>query len=161
MCERRILSLHLHFQLYKSSTAKEKNITNLFKEGSIREKMGRLVSKFFIYDNMLPHKPGSHHFKNMIIGVLNILNCRVRIIKPFNFNIYVNIVVGVQPPKVYEIRHKYLGIEYKEMKEYVDSFKTKWEKYSCTIMCDGWTGPTRLSIINFMVSKGYSFPEIC
>ena len=37
------------------------------------------------------------------------------------------------------------------MKEYVDGFKTKWEMYGCTIMCDGWTGPTRLSIINFMV----------
>ena len=25
------------------------------------------------------------------------------------------------------------------------------ETYGCTIMCDGWTGPTKLSIINFMV----------
>ena len=27
----------------------------------------------------------------------------------------------------------------------------KWKTYGCTIMCDGWTGPTKLSIINFMV----------
>ncbi|XP_048321112.1 uncharacterized protein LOC107423774 [Ziziphus jujuba] len=33
--------------------------------------------------------------------------------------------------------------------------KAKWETYGCTIMCDGWTDPTRMSIINFMVySKG-------
>ena len=70
---------------------------------------------------------------------------------------HVNIGVGVQPPSAYEIRHKYLDIEYKEIKEYVDSFKIKWEKYGCTIMCDGWTGPTRLSIINFMVyCKGHT-----
>ncbi|KAK2660737.1 hypothetical protein Ddye_007270 [Dipteronia dyeriana] len=64
---------------------------------------------------------------------------------------YVNIGVGVQPPSTFEIRHKYSNTGYKEIKEYVDNFKTKWEKYGCTVMCDGWTGSTRLSIIDFMV----------
>ncbi|KAK2657279.1 hypothetical protein Ddye_010331 [Dipteronia dyeriana] len=59
--------------------------------------------------------------------------------------------VRVHLPSAHEIRHKYLDIEYKEMKEYVDNFKNKWNKYDFTIMCDGWTGLTRLSIINFMV----------
>ena len=54
--------------MYKSSCAKQKNIKDMFKRGSIREKMGRLVSKFFIYDNVPPHKADSHHFKNMIVG---------------------------------------------------------------------------------------------
>ena len=41
------------------------------------------------------------------------------------------------------------------MKAYVNLQREKWETYGCTIMCDGWTGPTKLSIINFMVySKG-------
>ena len=41
------------------------------------------------------------------------------------------------------------------MKDYVNIQREKWETYGCTIMCDGWTGPTKLSIINFMVySKG-------
>ena len=30
--------------------------------------MGRLISKFFIYDNAVPNKTNSHHFKNMIMG---------------------------------------------------------------------------------------------
>ena len=31
----------------------------------------------------------------------------------------------------------------------------KWKTYGYTVMCDGWTEPTKLSIINFMVySKG-------
>ena len=29
--------------------------------------------------------------------------------------------------------------------------KEKWKTYGCAIMCDGWTGPINLSIINFMV----------
>ena len=41
------------------------------------------------------------------------------------------------------------------MKAYVNQQREKWKTYGCTIMSDGWTGPTRLSIINFMVySKG-------
>ena len=29
--------------------------------------------------------------------------------------------------------------------------RDKWKTYGCTIICDGWTGPTKLSIINFML----------
>ncbi|XP_068305164.1 uncharacterized protein [Pyrus communis] len=46
-------------------------------------------------------------------------------------------------------------MEYKDIGEYVNKLRSKWETNGCTIMCDGWIGPTRLSIINFMVySKG-------
>ena len=54
--------------LYKSSKAKQKNIKDMLKGGSIKETMGRLISKFFIYDSVAPNKANSHHFKNMIIG---------------------------------------------------------------------------------------------
>ena len=37
------------------------------------------------------------------------------------------------------------------MEAYVNIQKEKWETYGCRIMCDGWIGPTKLSIINFMV----------
>ena len=39
----------------------------------------------------------------------------------------------------------------KEMKAYVNQQREKWKTYGCTIMSDGWTGLTKLSIINFMV----------
>ena len=54
--------------LYKSSAARQKNVKNLFKGGAIKETMGRLISKFFIYESVAPHKADSHHFKNMIVG---------------------------------------------------------------------------------------------
>ena len=37
------------------------------------------------------------------------------------------------------------------MKKYVDGQRPNWEKFGCTILSDGWTGTTRLSIINIMV----------
>ena len=41
------------------------------------------------------------------------------------------------------------------MEDYVNIQREKWKTYGCTIMSDGWIGPTKLGIINFMVySKG-------
>ncbi|XP_058084226.1 uncharacterized protein LOC131231891 [Magnolia sinica] len=58
---------------------------------------------------------------------------------------------GVQPPTAFKIMGKYLDDEHAKMKTYVDSYKQSWEMYGCTIMCDSWTGPTKMSVINFMV----------
>ena len=54
--------------LYKSSAARQKTMKNLFKCGAIKETMGCLISKFFIYKSVPPNKADSHHFKNMIVG---------------------------------------------------------------------------------------------
>ena len=37
------------------------------------------------------------------------------------------------------------------MEDYVNLQREKWKTYGCTIISDGWTGPTKLSIINFIV----------
>lgn len=58
---------------------------------------------------------------------------------------------GVATPSPYEIKHKYLDMEHTDMQAYVEKVKEDWGVYGCTIMSDGWTGLTRLSIINFMV----------
>ena len=63
--------------------------------------------------------------------------------------------MGIEPSSPYEIKNKYLDMEYTNMEDYVNIQRNKWKTYGCTIMCDGWNGPTKLSIINFMVySKG-------
>ena len=54
--------------LYKSFAARQRNIKDLFKGGSIKETMGCLISKFFIYESVAPYKANSHNLKNMIIG---------------------------------------------------------------------------------------------
>ena len=49
----------------------------MFKGGSIKEKMGRLISKFFIYESVSPQKVDSYHFKNMTFGAqqVGLSNC--------------------------------------------------------------------------------------
>ncbi|RVW89975.1 hypothetical protein CK203_036507 [Vitis vinifera] len=120
----------------RKSQTRQKNIKDIFKGGAINETMGCFISKFFIYESVAPAKAKSHHFKNMIIGAQQV-------------------GMGIEPPSPYEIKNKYLEMEYKEMEAYVNQQREKWKTYGCTIMSDGWTGPTKLSIINFMVySKG-------
>ena len=68
-----------------------------------------------------------------------------------NFSLIIYVGMGIEPLSPYEIKSKYLEMEYKDMETYVNIQREKLETYGCTIMCDGWTGPTKLSIINFMV----------
>ena len=53
---------------HKSSAARQKYVKHLFKCGPIKETMGCLISKLFIYESVAPNKADSHHFKNMILG---------------------------------------------------------------------------------------------
>ena len=57
----------------------------------------------------------------------------------------------IEPPSLYEIENKYFDIKYKDMEDYVNLQMEKWKTYGCIIMCDKWTSPMKLSIINFMV----------
>ena len=77
--------------LYKSSKACQKSVWSYFAGGNVKEGMGRLISKFFIYENVPAEKASSHHFLNMVLG------CQ-------------QAGVGVQPPTPYEVRNKYLEI---------------------------------------------------
>ncbi|XVE88841.1 hypothetical protein DITRI_Ditri19aG0101300 [Diplodiscus trichospermus] len=58
---------------------------------------------------------------------------------------------NVPPPIPYEIASIFLPNEYKLMKEYIASFNSIWKGRGVTIMCDGWTGSTKMHIINFLV----------
>ena len=58
---------------------------------------------------------------------------------------------GVRGPNQYELMTHYLPQHKKELQDWILSQKRNWEDFGVTIMCDGWTGPTRKSIINFMV----------
>ena len=72
-----------------------------------------------------------------------------------NFPLITYVGMNIEPPSPYEIKSKYLEMEYKDMEACVNIQRKKCETYGCIIMCDGWTGPTKLNKINFMVySKG-------
>ncbi|XP_058089446.1 uncharacterized protein LOC131236340 [Magnolia sinica] len=57
---------------------------------------------------------------------------------------------NVKPHTPQEILSVYLNREYEEMQAWIHGLKPNWKQYGMTTMCDGWTRPTKLSIINFM-----------
>ncbi|MBA0776155.1 hypothetical protein Gotri_011195, partial [Gossypium trilobum] len=57
----------------------------------------------------------------------------------------------VRGPSAYEVTGVYLEDEYKEIQEWVNSFRPLWEERGVTIMCDGWKETTNQHIINFLI----------
>jgi len=58
---------------------------------------------------------------------------------------------GVPSPHGRDIDGKYLDENESEIQYLFKKWSHEWDDYGVTIMCDSWTGPTRMSIINFML----------
>ncbi|XP_038978012.1 uncharacterized protein LOC120108486 [Phoenix dactylifera] len=56
---------------------------------------------------------------------------------------------GVDPPDPKNIYGELLDNN-KELQNWIGSYKSKWPTYGLTLMCDGWTDPTKRAIINFL-----------
>ena len=135
--------------IYKSPIAKQKNIKHILNGGSIKETMGSLISKFFIYDSVALNKANSHHSRIWLLGhnkqvifkfsnfiLFHTLNrCRL-LCHVLNIYYIWFVGMGIEPPSPYEIKNKYLDIEYKDMEAYVNQQREKWKTYGCTIMSD-------------------------
>jgi len=50
-----------------------------------------------------------------------------------------------------EIDGKYLEENVRQIKAEIEKWKSEWLEFGVTVMCDSWTGPTRKSVINFLV----------
>ncbi|CAN6353633.1 unnamed protein product [Urochloa humidicola] len=42
-------------------------------------------------------------------------------------------------------------MNYDDLKAHMEEYKENWGQYGVTVMCDSWTGPTKMCIINFMI----------
>jgi hypothetical protein len=47
---------------------------------------------------------------------------------------------------------EFLQANFEEAEQSLEKSRQGWDRYGVTIMCDSWTGPTGMAIINFMVS---------
>jgi hypothetical protein len=58
---------------------------------------------------------------------------------------------GVPSPQERDIDDKYLDVNEIELKAIFQKWRNEWHEHGVTIMCDSWTGPTRMSVINFLL----------
>ena len=54
-------------------------------------------------------------------------------------------------PSLRDIDGKYLDATESEIKKHFDKFRVEWATFGITLMCDSWTGPIGMSVINFIV----------
>ena len=58
---------------------------------------------------------------------------------------------GIASPSGKEIDGKYLDQNEKDLMDRYKQFQKEWDIFGVTLMCDSWTGPTRMSVINFLI----------
>jgi hypothetical protein len=58
---------------------------------------------------------------------------------------------GVPSPQGRDIDGKYLDANEAELKVMFQKWRNEWHEHGVTIMCDSWTGLTRMSVINFLL----------
>ena len=118
--------------MYRNREVKQAKLKHLWNPKKWAGSAKHAIAQFFIYGNIPPSKAKGNFYENMIdeIGRAG---------------------AGAKGPTPYEIGGPYLDMEIEDLKNYIDIFKKKWDTYGVTIMCDGWTSITRLSITNFLV----------
>ncbi|MQL86777.1 hypothetical protein Taro_019318, partial [Colocasia esculenta] len=112
---------------------KQPSISAAFKNLKIcKEKIGRATSRWFFFNSIPANAAKGPYYESMIETIGEVGK-------------------EVEGPTSYEIYNKYLDMEVEDMKAYVSTFERIWDEYGCTLMCDGWTGITRRSMINFLI----------
>ena len=118
--------------LHRNKEVQQAKLTHMWNPKKWAMSAKHAIAKFFIYENIPPSKARGHFYQLMIdeIALAG---------------------TGFVGPTTYEIGGPLLDDEIEELKEYIELFKKKFDTYGVTIMCDGWSSTTRLSIINFLV----------
>ncbi|XP_074587443.1 uncharacterized protein LOC141843279 [Curcuma longa] len=97
-----------------------------------KKSIGKSIAKFFHFNQIPPNAANNTYYRSMVSNIQKS-------------------GPGIQPPTAYEIAGPYLDEQVEEIKTWILSCKKQWSLYGITLMCDGWTGPTRMSIINFLI----------
>ena len=62
---------------------------------------------------------------------------------------------SIPPLTAYELAEVWLPREYQLMKEDIASCAGIWKERGVSILYDAWTGPTKMSIINFLIYSNH------
>ncbi|RDX73968.1 hypothetical protein CR513_46335, partial [Mucuna pruriens] len=60
---------------------------------------------------------------------------------------------GLIPPTYHKVKVSFLKKRVDNIHKSLDKYKSKWEKWRCTLMCDGWMDGKERSLTNFLVNS--------
>ncbi|RZR85153.1 hypothetical protein BHM03_00012103 [Ensete ventricosum] len=118
-------------QAYLPQTMKQIRIDDAYTKEKKRD-IGKAIAKWFSFHKIPANTAQGPYYQSMISSIQKS-------------------GTGIQPPIPKEIHGVYLDEEVAELKDWIESFKWQWDEYGVTLMCDSWTGPTKMSIINFLI----------
>jgi hypothetical protein len=122
--------------LYRKRSATQPGIKQAMKgvKGTATAAKGAIkgIVKWFLHAGVPAHTASSPYFQTMVDAIAEA-------------------GPGIKAPTSKYIYETGLDEEYAELHKWVDDFKLVWKERGCTLMCDGWTGTTRKSMINFLV----------
>lgn len=100
--------------------------------GNMKQKVGQTYSKFSFFHSIAANATTKSLLQNLI-------------------NQAAKVEPSIKASTACEVMGKYQNHENKLIDDYIGVLKKKWLEYGVTIMSDGWTSPTRQTIINFTV----------
>ena len=114
---------------FSSRDSKQQRIDTMLKKDKKKD-MWRAISSWFHFSHIPAHAADNPYYRSAISSIQAA-------------------GAGVDPPASRDI-YGHLLDSNKELEGWISSYQSKWPVYGLTVMCDGWTGPTRRSIINFL-----------
>ncbi|PWZ13055.1 hypothetical protein Zm00014a_024124 [Zea mays] len=114
------------------SRAQAQPRVDIMLRGGSRDKLGKALAKWFHANDIPGRKADCPYFRSAI-------------------KLAQECGQGVHIPTGKELDGKFLDMNYEDMEAHMAKFKDDWKEYGVTVMCDSWTGPTMMCIINFMV----------
>jgi hypothetical protein len=117
--------------LARNKAPVQPRIDTILQVGS-REKLGQAWAKFFHANDIPGLKADCPYFWSAI-------------------RLTQQLGTTTQIPTGHAIDGEFLEANFEEAENSLEQFKKGWQQYGVTIMCDSWTGPTGMVIINFMV----------
>ena len=115
---------------FPSRDSKQQRIDTMLKKDKKKD-MWRAIGSWFHFSHIPAHAADNTYYRSAIASIQAA-------------------GAGVDPPGSKDIYGELLENNKKELEDWIASFQNKWPVYGLTVMCDGWTGPTRRSIINFL-----------
>ncbi|XP_058209973.1 uncharacterized protein LOC131323277 isoform X1 [Rhododendron vialii] len=121
----------IEVDLHRSKGKKQSKLSSRFMKAA-KQKLGRAVSQFVLY-TWLPSNMVNSPWLEPMLDVAR------------------EVGKGTKLPSSYEVAEVYLPKEYEAIQKWIGSLKTTWEERGVSIMCDGWSGPRRRHLVNFLV----------
>ncbi|XP_028077473.1 uncharacterized protein LOC114279431 [Camellia sinensis] len=123
--------LDIDVDLHRTKGNKQSKLSSRFLKEA-KKKLGRAVSQFVLFTLVPTNVVNSKWLEPMLDTTREVGK-------------------GTKLPTSYEVTEVYLPMEYEALQNWIKSHKSSWAERGVTIMCDGWSGPTRKHIVNFLV----------